>query len=142
MFKMKLMMHGAKVIVVTMSWLCFRRQWDNILSFVNIVIGVNLRSRSKGIFPSAYVVDVDYADFDPDGNQVKRDRYVLQYLGSVETSVHKGEQVLCAAVQRIRQISSIPQPCFLEISDQGLHVTDKGKQDVMNKQHLINVLFA
>ena len=124
--------------------MCFRRQWDNILSFVNIVIGVNLRSRSKGIFPSAYVVDVDYADFDPDGNQVKRDRYVLQYLGSVETSVHKGEQVLCAAVQRIRQISSIPhpQPCFLEISDQGLHVTDKGKQDVMNKQHLINVLFA
>jgi mitogen-activated protein kinase 8 interacting protein 1 len=85
----------------------------------------------QGIFPSAYVVDVDYADFDPDGTQVHKERFVLQYLGSVETSVHKGEEIICSAVKRIRQVSSNPHPkmCVLEISDNGLHVTDKAKSD-------------
>jgi len=94
--------------------------------------GVNLRTKCRGIFPSAYVVDVEYADFDAEDKQAKKERYLLDYLGSIETSVHKGEHVLCAAVKRIRQISSVPhpQPCFLEISDLGLHVTDKCKRDV------------
>ena len=97
-----------------------------------ISLGVNLRTKCGGIFPAAYVVDVDYDDFDNEDKQVKKDRYLLDYLGSIETSVHKGDHVLCAAVKRIRQISSVPhpQPCFLEISDLGLHVTDKCKRDV------------
>ena len=93
---------------------------------------MNLRTKCRGIFPAAYVVDVDYADFDPEDRRVKKERYILDYLGSVETSLYKGEQVLIAAVNRIRKISSIPhpKPCYLEISDTGLHVTDKGKPDV------------
>ncbi len=54
---------------------------------------MNLRTRRRGIFPAAYVVDVDYTDFDPDGVQTRKERYMLQYLGSVETTTHKGEQV-------------------------------------------------
>ena len=89
--------------------------------------GINLRTRLRGIFPSAYVVDVDY-DFDPDGRRVNKERYVLDFLGSIETVAHKGEQVLCAAVERARTMSvPNPQTCILEISDHGLHVTDKSK---------------
>ena len=87
-----------------------------------------MRTQRRGIFPSAYVVDVDY-DFDPDGKRINKERYVLDFLGTVETSAHKGEQVLCAAVERTRKISvPHPQPCILEISDHGLHVMDKGSK--------------
>lgn len=73
-------------------------------------------------------MDVDY-DFDPDGKRINKERYVLDFLGTVETSAHKGEQVLCAAVERTRKISvPHPQPCILEISDHGLHVMDKGSK--------------
>ena len=98
--------------------------------------GVNIRTQRWGIFPSAYIVDVDY-DFDSDGRRVNKERYVLDYLGSVETHLHKGEEVLCAAVERFRQAissgaSRYPQqsPCIIEISEQGLHVTDKCRPDV------------
>ena len=95
--------------------------------------GVNLRTHRKGIFPSAYVVDVDY-DFDADGSRVNKERYVLDYLCSVETHLHKGEEVLSSAVQKLRQIPSEkrqhPQSCIIEISDQGIHVMDKSKPDV------------
>lgn len=106
--------------------------------------GVNLRTKCRGIFPSAYVVDVEYADFDAEDKQAKKERYLLDYLGSIETSVHKGEHVLCAAVKRIRQISSVPhpQPCFLEISDLGLHVTDKCKRDQVNRMPCHDYFFA
>lgn len=91
--------------------------------------GINLRTQRRGIFPSAYVVDVDY-DFDPDGRRVNKERYVLDFLGSVETLVNKGEQVLCSAVDRMRKTPiALPQSCILEISDQGLHVMDKCKQN-------------
>jgi mitogen-activated protein kinase 8 interacting protein 1 len=91
--------------------------------------GINLRTQRRGIFPAAYVVDVDY-DFDPDGRRVNKERYALDFLGSVETMVNKGEQVICSAVERMRKSPvTHPQPCFLEISDQGLHVMDKCKEN-------------
>ncbi|KAG8038146.1 hypothetical protein G9C98_006471 [Cotesia typhae] len=63
--------------------------------------GVNLRTGRQGIFPSAYAVDMDYNDFDPTAPKVKRERYLLGYLGSVETLAHKGTGVVCQAVRRI-----------------------------------------
>lgn len=100
--------------------------------------GINLRTQRRGIFPSAYVVDVDY-DFDPDGKRVNKERYILDFLGSVETLAHKGESVVVAAVERARKLSvPHPQPCILEISDHGLHVMDKSKpSDVIFKSNLI-----
>ncbi|XP_012279260.1 JNK-interacting protein 1 [Orussus abietinus] len=93
--------------------------------------GVNLRTGRQGIFPSAYAVDMDYSDFDPSAPKVKRERYLLGYLGSVETLAHKGTSVVCQAVRRIvgnsSQDSPVSQSCILEVSDQGLRMVDRSK---------------
>ncbi|XP_076670755.1 JNK-interacting protein Aplip1 isoform X3 [Andrena cerasifolii] len=92
--------------------------------------GVNLRTGRQGIFPSAYAVDMDYSDFDPTAPKVKRERYLLGYLGSVETLAHKGTSVVCQAVRRIvgnSQEPPVSQSCILEVSDQGLRMVDRSK---------------
>ncbi|XP_077302150.1 JNK-interacting protein Aplip1 [Arctopsyche grandis] len=92
--------------------------------------GVNLRTGQQGIFPSAYAVDIDYNDFDPANVQVKRERYLLGYLGSVETLAHKGTGVVCQAVKKIvgdPGMETRSQPCILEVSDQGLRMVDRSK---------------
>jgi len=98
--------------------------------------GVNLRTGMQGIFPSAYVVDVEYNDFDPMANKVKKERYLLSYVGSIETLYHKGNEVLCQAVKKISHnegyVTSHKRPCILEISDQGIHMLDKGKNSTPN----------
>lgn len=96
--------------------------------------GVNLRTGRQGIFPSAYAVDMDYSDFDPSAPKVKRERYLLGYLGSVETLAHKGTGVVCQAVRRIvgnSQESPVSQSCILEVSDQGLRMVDRSKPRVI-----------
>ncbi|XP_023036822.1 JNK-interacting protein 1 isoform X2 [Drosophila willistoni] len=90
--------------------------------------GVNLRTGRQGIFPSAYAVDLDYNEFDPTVQLVKKERYLLGYLGSVETLAHKGTGVVCQAVRKIvGEYGSSPtgQTCILEISDQGLRMVDR-----------------
>ncbi|KAK6628554.1 JNK-interacting protein 1 [Polyplax serrata] len=89
--------------------------------------GVNLRTGRQGIFPSAYVVDVDYNDFDPNTPKVKRERFILGYLGSVETLCHKGNSVLCQAVKKIKSKDYTPHSCILEVSDTGLRMVDRKK---------------
>uniref|UniRef100_A0A182KFM5 JNK-interacting protein 1 n=1 Tax=Anopheles christyi TaxID=43041 RepID=A0A182KFM5_9DIPT len=93
--------------------------------------GVNLRTGRQGIFPSAYAVDLDYNDFDPTSIEMKRERYLLGYLGSVETMAHKGTGVVCQAVRKIvgngTDGSPKAQPCILEISDQGLRMVDRSR---------------
>jgi len=87
-----------------------------------------------GIFPSAYVVDVEYNDFDPSANKVKKERYLTNYIGSIETLYHKGNEVLCQAVKKITgqesYVATHKRPCVLEISDQGIRMVDKGKVQV------------
>ncbi|XP_057333965.1 JNK-interacting protein 1 isoform X2 [Microplitis mediator] len=99
--------------------------------------GVNLRTGRQGIFPSAYAVDMDYSDFDPTAPKVKRERYLLGYLGSVETLAHKGTGVVCQAVRRIvgNTASDLPesQSCILEISDQGLRMVDRSNKPRQRK---------
>ncbi|XP_042866640.1 C-Jun-amino-terminal kinase-interacting protein 2-like isoform X2 [Penaeus japonicus] len=92
--------------------------------------GVNLRTGRQGIFPGAHVTDVDYSDFDPTVPKVKKERYLLNYLGSIETLCHKGNQVLCQAVRKIaggKESAQHPHPCILEVSDQGIRMVDKSK---------------
>lgn len=108
---------------------------QNLFSFFYFLrLGVNLRTGRQGIFPSAYAVDMDYSDFDPTAPKVKRERYLLGYLGSVETLAHKGTGVVCQAVRRILRNSSqdppISQSCILEVSDQGLRMVDRSKPRV------------
>ena len=94
-----------------------------------------MRSGQQGIFPSAYAVDMDYSDFDPSTPKVKRERYLLGYLGSVETRCHKGNAVLCQAVKKIVGTSGVPKhkphSCILEVSDQGLRMVDRRKPSVI-----------
>ncbi len=85
---------------------------------------MNLRTGQTGIFPIAHVVDVEYNDFDPEIGGVSRDdkkeRYLLDYLGSVETSMYKGNIVLCQAVRKISlrhtTTSSLPSPNLMSAS--------------------------
>jgi Variant SH3 domain len=98
--------------------------------------GINLRTGRQGIFPSAYAVDLDYNDFDPNTEKIKKERYLLGYLGSVETLAHKGTAVVCQAVKKILGTSNIQnveaqspkaQPCIIEISDLGLRMVDRSR---------------
>lgn len=93
--------------------------------------GVNLRTGRQGVFPSAYAVDLEYNDFDPTTVEMKRERYLLGYLGSVETLSHKGTGVVCQAVRKIvgdgGETTPKGQACILEISDQGLRMVDRSK---------------
>ncbi|KAL5236064.1 hypothetical protein ACI65C_003474 [Semiaphis heraclei] len=90
--------------------------------------GVNLRTGTQGAFPSAYAVDVEYTDFDSATPKVKRERFLLGYMGSVETMWHKGNSVLCQAIRKITERPNCkPQSCILEVSDQGLRMVDRAK---------------
>ncbi|XP_028968869.1 JNK-interacting protein 1 [Galendromus occidentalis] len=60
--------------------------------------GLNLTTGRRGLFPNAYVTDVDYNEFD---QCLRRERFLLHFLGSVEVSQHKGNSVLCQAIRKI-----------------------------------------
>ncbi|XP_055326155.1 JNK-interacting protein 1-like [Sitodiplosis mosellana] len=98
--------------------------------------GVNLRTGRQGIFPSAYAVDLEYNDFDPNAQKVKKERYLLGYMGSVETTAHKGTGVVCQAVRKIvGECGESPsiQVCILEISDQGLRMVERASSSSSSK---------
>lgn len=87
-----------------------------------------------GIFPSAYAVDSEFSDWDTNYEHGRRERYLLGYLGSVETLAHKGTSVVCQAVRRVignNGTEPDTHPCILEVSDQGLRMVDRRKKKVM-----------
>ncbi|XP_034136778.1 JNK-interacting protein 1 isoform X2 [Drosophila guanche] len=108
--------------------------------------GVNLRTGRQGIFPSAYAVDLDYNEFDPTVQLVKKERYLLGYLGSVETLAHKGTGVVCQAVRKIvgeYGASPTGQTCILEVSDQGLRMVDRsGPNNKKDKKPCIDYFYS
>ena len=61
------------------------------------ILGINLRTGDKGIFPLAHVVDVEYNDFDPAGVEEKKERYLLDYLGSVQCA-QKGVEIIVQVI--------------------------------------------
>lgn len=86
-----------------------------------------MRTGRQGIFPSAYAVDVEYEELETSSPKTKRERYLLGYLGSVETSAHKGNSVICQAVQKMKQTNHRPVSCILEVSDEGLRMVEKAR---------------
>ncbi|CAK1588590.1 unnamed protein product [Parnassius mnemosyne] len=107
--------------------------------------GVNLRTGQQGIFPSAYAVDMEYNDFDPANAKIKRERYLLGYMGSVETLAHKGTGVVCQAVKKIvGECAGQPgaQPCILEVSDQGLRMVDRSKPEKSRNGPCIDYFYS
>lgn len=96
--------------------------------------GINLRTGEKGIFPLAHVVDVEYNDFDPAGVEEKKERYLLDYLGSVACAM-KGVEIIVQSVIKMTQgrqgeAGGQRTPCILEISDKGIKMVDKSKPGV------------
>ncbi|TMS12844.1 C-Jun-amino-terminal kinase-interacting protein 1 [Larimichthys crocea] len=89
--------------------------------------GYNMRTGARGIFPAYYAIEVTK---DPESFKVKSsewmDRYRLKFLGSVQVPFHKGNDVLCAAMQKIatnRRMTvkyNPPSSCILEISVKGI----------------------
>ena len=88
---------------------------------------------------------MEYNDFDPSGHgglctggvgggasDGRKERYLLNYLGSIESSLYKGNVVLCQAVRKIvsSNYKAIPHPTVLEISDKGIKILDKSKFNV------------
>ena len=99
-----------------------------------VFLGANLRSGEVGIFPLAHVVDVEYSDFDPDvmsslllSENEKKERFLLDYLGSVETSLYKGNIVLCQAVKKIysKEEDMCQLPTVLQITAKGIKMQNK-----------------
>ncbi|KAM3626063.1 uncharacterized protein V6R79_021958 [Siganus canaliculatus] len=92
--------------------------------------GYNMRTGARGIFPAYYAIEVTK---DPESFKVKSsewmDRYHLKFLGSVQVPYHKGNDVLCAAMQKIatnRRMTvkyNPPSSCILEISVKGIKLS-------------------
>ncbi|KAI9519404.1 hypothetical protein NQZ68_028761 [Dissostichus eleginoides] len=91
--------------------------------------GYNMRTGARGIFPAYYAIEVtkdaeSYKDAEKSSEWM--DRYRLKFLGSVQVPFHKGNDVLCAAMQKIatnRRMTvkyNPPSSCILEISVKGI----------------------
>ncbi|CAJ1049609.1 C-Jun-amino-terminal kinase-interacting protein 1 isoform X2 [Xyrichtys novacula] len=93
--------------------------------------GYNMRTGARGIFPAYYAIEVAK---DSDSEKAVKssewmDRYRLKFLGSVQVPYHKGNDVLCAAMQKIatnRRMTvkyNPPSSCILEISVKGIKLS-------------------
>uniref|UniRef100_UPI0037E7B615 C-Jun-amino-terminal kinase-interacting protein 1a n=1 Tax=Semicossyphus pulcher TaxID=241346 RepID=UPI0037E7B615 len=88
--------------------------------------GYNMRTGATGIFPAFYAVKVA-----KDMNQVKKDgcmeQFLVRFLGSVQVPIHTGNDVLCAAMQKVacnrRAAGLPPSNCVLEVSVKGVKIT-------------------
>ncbi|KAM3609874.1 uncharacterized protein V6R79_021690 [Siganus canaliculatus] len=88
--------------------------------------GYNMRTGATGIFPAFYVVRVA-----KDISQVQRDgwieQFLVRFLGSVQVPIHKGNDVLCAAMQKVaynrRLAGQPPSGCVLEVSVKGVKIS-------------------
>uniref|UniRef100_A0A8C4ZN79 Mitogen-activated protein kinase 8 interacting protein 1 n=1 Tax=Gadus morhua TaxID=8049 RepID=A0A8C4ZN79_GADMO len=87
--------------------------------------GYNMRTGSRGIFPSYYAVEVAKEEAETKSSEWM-DRYRMKFLGSVQVPYHKGNDVLCAAMQKIatnRRATvqyNPPSSCILEIDVKGI----------------------
>uniref|UniRef100_A0A8P4GJJ3 Mitogen-activated protein kinase 8 interacting protein 1a n=2 Tax=Dicentrarchus labrax TaxID=13489 RepID=A0A8P4GJJ3_DICLA len=88
--------------------------------------GYNMRTGATGIFPAFYAVRVA-----KDLSQVQKDgwieQFLVRFLGSVQVPIHKGNDVLCAAMQKVacnrRLAGQPPSACVLEVSVKGVKIS-------------------
>ncbi|XP_034734246.1 C-Jun-amino-terminal kinase-interacting protein 1a isoform X1 [Etheostoma cragini] len=88
--------------------------------------GYNMRTGATGIFPAFYAVKLA-KEYD----QVQKDGWVEQFqgrfLGSVQVPIHKGNDMLCAAMQKVasnrRLAGQPPSTCVLEVSVKGVKIS-------------------
>lgn len=93
--------------------------------------GVNLRTNQRGIFPCMYATDLGFLEDEEEENGCSK--FFLRFLGSVEVNYHKGDEILCQAINKValsrRAVkTSLPPPiCTLEVSQYGIRMFDKSK---------------
>ncbi|XP_074533914.1 C-Jun-amino-terminal kinase-interacting protein 1-like [Halichoeres trimaculatus] len=88
--------------------------------------GYNMRTGATGIFPAFYAVKAA-----KDSEQVQKDdwteQFLVRFLGSVQVPIHTGNDVLCAAMQKVacnrRSTGQPPSNCVLEVSVKGVKIT-------------------
>ncbi|XP_072322332.1 C-Jun-amino-terminal kinase-interacting protein 1 isoform X2 [Scyliorhinus torazame] len=91
----------------------------------------NMRTGETGIFPAYYALEVNveqehFAAVAEKNDWV--DKFHLKFLGSVQVPYHKGNDVLCAAMQKIATTRRLtvqfnpPSSCVLEISMRGIKI--------------------
>ncbi|XP_067849663.1 C-Jun-amino-terminal kinase-interacting protein 1 isoform X1 [Heptranchias perlo] len=91
----------------------------------------NMRTGERGIFPAYYALEVNmeqehFAAIAEKNDWV--DKFHLKFLGSVQVPYHKGNDVLCAAMQKIATTRRMtvqfnpPSSCVLEISMRGIKI--------------------
>ncbi|XP_034031799.1 C-Jun-amino-terminal kinase-interacting protein 1-like [Thalassophryne amazonica] len=88
--------------------------------------GYNMRTGATGIFPAYYTVKVskDVTDVHKDG---WIDQFLVRFLGSVQVPFHQGNDVLCAAMQKVvcsrRAAPQPPAVCVLDVSMKGMKIS-------------------
>ncbi|KAL3883764.1 hypothetical protein ACJMK2_029996 [Sinanodonta woodiana] len=93
--------------------------------------GINLKTNQRGIFPSMYATDLQFLEEDEEEDETSK--FTLKFLGSIEVNYHKGDEILCQAINRVAlarksTLNSAPPPmCTLEINQFGIHMFDKSK---------------
>ncbi|XP_016346166.1 C-Jun-amino-terminal kinase-interacting protein 1 [Sinocyclocheilus anshuiensis] len=116
--------------------------------------GYNMRSGAHGIFPAYYATEV-FKEQELASNAKSTEwmeRYTMKFLGSAQVLNHKGNDVLCAAMQKIamnRRLTVLynpPSSCVLEINVKGLKLTVQDDFDLSSQYshffHLKNVSFC
>ncbi|XP_037993781.1 C-Jun-amino-terminal kinase-interacting protein 1 isoform X1 [Motacilla alba alba] len=101
----------------------------------------NMRTGDRGIFPAYYAIEVTK---EPDHVTALAkssdwvDQFRVKFLGSVQVPYHKGNDVLCAAMQKIATTRRLtvhfnpPSSCVLEISVRGVKIAVKADD---SKEH-------
>ncbi|XP_071346708.1 C-Jun-amino-terminal kinase-interacting protein 1-like isoform X1 [Trachinotus anak] len=87
--------------------------------------GYNMRTGATGIFPAFYAVKVA-KDINPGQKDGWIEQFLVRFLGSVQVPIHKGNDVLCAAMQKVvcnrRLAGPPPSACVLEVSVKGVKI--------------------
>ncbi|XP_035499211.2 C-Jun-amino-terminal kinase-interacting protein 1a isoform X2 [Scophthalmus maximus] len=87
--------------------------------------GYNMRTGATGIFPAFYAVKLA-KDINPLQKDGLVEKFQVRFLGSVQVPVHKGSDVLCAAMQKVacnrRLAGQPPAACVLEVSVRGVKI--------------------
>ncbi|XP_061678918.1 C-Jun-amino-terminal kinase-interacting protein 1-like isoform X2 [Syngnathoides biaculeatus] len=88
--------------------------------------GYNMRTGATGIFPAFYAVRLT-----KNTNKGQKDglmeQFLVRFLGSVQVPIHKGSDVLCAAMRKVaynrRLAGQPPSTCVLEVSVKGVKIS-------------------
>ncbi|XP_074131240.1 C-Jun-amino-terminal kinase-interacting protein 1 isoform X1 [Sminthopsis crassicaudata] len=102
----------------------------------------NMRTGARGAFPAYYAIEVTK---EPEAvtalakNSDWVDQFRVKFLGSVQVPYHKGNDVLCAAMQKIATTRRLtvhfnpPSSCVLEINVRGVKIVVKAEDSQEHK---------